>query len=213
MDDLDIKKNLAKLEALLFIYGEPIEVKKAVKNLGIAESDFEKVLGQLETKLQEEGRGLTLIKDSGRIQLATKPEMSDLLSNVIKQEFTEDLTPAALETLSIIAYAAPITRADLEYIRGVNSSFILRALLMRGLIERSISPQRANAYIYSVSFDLLRQLGISSADNLPDYKKYRDLVNLLHQETIKEEKGEIPSQNADAFLNSQENPERGILNN
>jgi segregation and condensation protein B len=83
--------------------------------------------------------------------------------------------------LSIISYAGPITRADIEYIRGVNSSFTVRSLLMRGLIEREVDPKRANAYIYSASFDLLRHLGLSNNEDLPEYQKYKDLVAHLHK--------------------------------
>jgi len=149
-------KLVSKLEALLFIYGEPLEVKKIAKILGLKEPEIKEGLIGLEEELKREERGLMLVQDKSKAQLVTKPEFSKLLEDVTKQEFTEALTPASLETISIVAYAGPITRADLEYIRGVNSSFTLRALLMRGLVEREVDPKRANAYIYSASFDLLR---------------------------------------------------------
>ncbi len=172
---------LSKLEALLFIYGEPIEVKKLAKIIGEKEADVRAGLVELETGLAHDERGIMLVQDKDNVQLVTKPEFSKLLEEITKQEFTEALTPAALETLSIIAYAGPITRADIEYIRGVNSSFTIRALLMRGLIERETDPKRANAYMYSTSFELLRHLGLSKNDDLPEYKKYKDLVSMLHK--------------------------------
>ena len=173
---------ISKLEALLFIYGEPLEVKKIAKILGLKDLEIKESLVLLEEELKKEERGLMLVQDKDKIQLATKPEFSKLLEDITKQEFTEALTPAALETLSIVAYAGPITRADLEYIRGVNSSFTLRALLMRGLVERAVDPKRANAYLYSASFDLLRHLGLSKNEELPEYQKYKALVAQLHQE-------------------------------
>jgi segregation and condensation protein B len=172
---------LAKIEALLFIYGEPIDIKKLAKILGLKESEVKDGLGALEQELSRSERGLVLIQDKNKVQLATKPEFSKLLEEITKQEFSETLTPAALETLSIISYAGPITRADIEYIRGVNSSFTVRSLLMRGLIEREVDPKRANAYIYSASFDLLRHLGLSNNEDLPEYQKYKDLVAHLHK--------------------------------
>ncbi len=173
---------VSKLEALLFIYGEPMDVKKLAKILGIKEVEINEGLSALEQELQREERGLALVQDKGTVQLVTKPAFAKLLEDITKQEFTESLTPAGLETLSIIAYAGPISRADIEYIRGVNSSFIVRTLLMRGLVERSVDPKRSNTYLYSTSFELLRHLGLSKNSDLPDYSKYKELVAHMHEE-------------------------------
>lgn len=177
------KKLQAQLEALLFIYGEPIDIKKMAGILAATEDEIKNGLALLEEELRRDERGLVLIQDKNRVQLVTKPEFSKLLEDITKEEFTEDLTPASLEALSIVAYAGPITRADIEYIRGVNSSFILRSLLMRGLIERSADPKRPQAYIYSASFEFLKKIGLSKSEDLPEYKKYNDLVKLLYEET------------------------------
>ncbi|MHB9019910.1 MAG: SMC-Scp complex subunit ScpB [Minisyncoccota bacterium] len=157
---------LAKIEAVLFAYGEPISIERLGKILKITPLELETALKDLEIELSKQERGIVLIKNSEKIQLATKPELTSLLEDIIKQEFTEDLTPTALETLSIIAYAGPISRADIEYIRGVNSSFTIRNLLLRGLVERTIDPKRANAYIYNASFDLIKRLGILKVEDL-----------------------------------------------
>ena len=175
-------KLISKIEAMLFIYGEPIEAKKLAKILELKESEVKSGLEILAADLKQEDRGLTLLEDKNRFQLVTKPEFSKLLEEITKQEFTEALTPASLETLSIISYAGPISRADIEYIRGVNSSFTVRALLMRGLVERTIDPKRSNAYIYGASFELLRHLGLSKNGDLPEYEKFKSLVSNLHEE-------------------------------
>ncbi|MDD5547486.1 MAG: SMC-Scp complex subunit ScpB [Candidatus Pacebacteria bacterium] len=185
---------LSKLEALLFIYGEPIEIKKIGKILGLSEEETSVALASLEAELIRAERGLTLMKDGEKVQLATKPEFSNILESLIKQEYTDELTPAALETLSIIVYSPMITRADIEYIRGVNSSFILRSLLMRGLIERKDNPRGGNAYVYKITFDLLKRLGISSNEEVPEFQKYSGLVNLLYQESVQLAKPEAPEQ-------------------
>jgi len=184
------KKLLSSLEAVLFIYGEPIELKNISKILGLKESEIKDGLAALKEELKQEHRGLAVIEDKDKVQLVTKAEFSGLLKSITKQEFTETLTPAGLETLSIIAYAGPISRADIEYIRGVNSSFILRALAMRGLVDREINPRRANAYVYSASFDLLRHLGISNAADLPDHAKYKELVGHLYHELEQKDKNQ-----------------------
>ncbi len=178
---------LSKLEALLFIYGEPMEVRKLAKILGVKEFEVSEGLELLEKELQREERGLALVQDKGKAQLVTKPAFAKLLEDITKQEFSEMLTPAALETLSIIAYAGPISRADIEFIRGVNSSFIMRTLLMRGLVERSVDPKRSNTYIYSTSFELLRHLGLTKNSDLPDYSKYKELVAHMHEELVQKE--------------------------
>ena len=186
------KAILAKLEAILFIYGEPLEVKKMAGILGLTESQIKENLSALEEELKRDERGLALVQDRNKYQLVTRREFSQILENITKKEFTESLSPATLETLSIIAYAGPITRADIEYIRGVNSSFIIRTLLMRGLVERESDPKRANAYVYKTSFELLRHLGLSKQEDIPDFKKYKELAMQLHQKIKEKTVGQNP---------------------
>lgn len=172
--------NLAgRLEAVLFIYGEPLEVKKIAKILGADEESVKTALRELNEVYRAENRGLHLIFSDNRVQIATKPEFGKLIQGFIKEEFQETLTPAALETLAIILYAAPIPRSVIDYIRGVNSSFILRALLLRGLVERANDPQKPQTYIYKPSFELLRHLGVSEIQELPDYQRFREIVQKL----------------------------------
>ncbi len=165
----------AKLEALLFIYGEPLSFKKMAKILDIESAEIKKMAEDLREKLENENRGIRVIVDNQKIQLVTSSEFTDLISKVIHEEFEENLTPASLETLTIIAYRGPISRAQIEYIRGVNSSFILRSLLMRGLIERFNDPHKPISYLYQVTFDFLKFLGITKIEDLPDFKKYQEI--------------------------------------
>ena len=170
-------KKLAELEALLFHYGEPIAIKKIAKFLKIKEDECEELLGGLEQKLKEDpDRGLMLLRQGERSQLAAKPEFKSVNENLIREEFREELSPASLETLSIIAYVGPIPRSMIDYVRGVNSSFILRSLLMRGLVKREPDPKRKNAYEYRVSFDFLGHIGLSKQEELPEYEKYKDIL-------------------------------------
>ncbi len=168
-------KSVAKLEALLFIYGESLSFKKITKILDIELPEIEKTAQELKKVLENENKGLRLLIDNQKVQLVSAPEFSDLLSKVIREEFEENLTPASLETLTIVAYRGPISRAQIEYIRGVNSSFILRSLLMRGLIERFTNPKKPMSYLYQVTFDFLKLLGINKTEELPDFKKYQEI--------------------------------------
>lgn len=166
-------KIMAAVEALLFVYGEPIGIKKIAEILKIDQTIAENSIKEFEEKLKADDRGLMLIFSNEQVQLATKPDFAGLLEDFIKEEFKENLTPASLETLSLVAYLGPLSRVQIDYHRGVNSSFILRNLLIRGLIERFPDPQKSNVYLYQPSFDLLKYLGISKIEELPEYEKFK----------------------------------------
>ncbi len=117
-------------------------------------------------------RGFTLIRHEDKWQLGSSPENSRYVEDLVKNEFTEELSRAALETLSIIAYKGPLTRAEVEYIRGVNSSFTLRNLLMRGLVERIDNPKDARSYLYSVGAEFLKYLGVTRIQELPHFTEF-----------------------------------------
>lgn len=170
------EKILAAIEALLFVYGEPMEINKISKLLKVKDEEVKMSLDELAKDFEDGDRGLRLIFSGNQVQLATKPEFSHLLENFIKEEFKEQLSPAALETLSLIIYLSPLSKSQLDYYRGVNSAFILRSLLIRGLIERFPDPKRSNIYIYQSSFDLLKYLGISKVEELPEYEKLRTII-------------------------------------
>lgn len=170
------ENKLAELEALLFIHGEPLAVKKARTILDIKPEEFDSVVAELKKRLEDEGRGLALVEDGEKIQLVTKSKFGKILESFIKEELSEDLTPASLEALALIAYFSPISRARLDYLRGVNSTFILRSLLLRGLAERFPDPDRQNAFLYRSTFDLLRHLGLEKKENLPDFEKFQSLL-------------------------------------
>ena len=161
------------LESILFSLGEPISIEKLVKTLGKNKDAVKKIINDLKNDYQKENRGLRIIKKGEKIQLVSLPENNQYIEKLIKHELQEDLTPASLEALAIVAYRGPITRAEIEEIRGVNCSYILRNLLIRGLIERKGFLEDARAYIYEISFDFLKKLGLSSIEELPEYKKLK----------------------------------------
>ena len=170
---------IAKIEALLFIYGDAIGFKKIAKILSVTENTVEEAVQKLAENLKSDERGLFLVHDKEKVQLTTKPDFASLLESVTKEELRENLTPAALETLSIVAYAGPMTRAELDYIRGVNSSFSLRNLSIRGLVERYPDPKRGNVYLYKPSFELLKFLGVAKIEDLPNHEKFQKLIEKL----------------------------------
>lgn len=177
MIEYNINKNvkLAELEVLLFVYGEPISISDIAKNLNLNEKDCFDLIKEYDLKLQQEDRGLILLSNNNFFQLGTKSNYSYLIDNLIKKEFSEDLTPASLETLSIILYLGPISKSRIDYLRGVDSGFILRSLMFRGLIERFSDPSNSHVFLYDASIKLLRYLGINKKEDLPDYDKFKKI--------------------------------------
>ena len=169
-------EQLAGLEALLFIHGEPLAYQKIGKILGISATEAKTLAAELGKRLSAQDRGLTLVRNDDQAQLATKPAFAGIVEDFVKAELTEDLAPASLETLAIVAYFGPISRSRIDYQRGVNSSFILRSLLIRGLVERHPDPVHPNTYLYQPSFDLLKYLGVNAQTDLPEYPRFRKLL-------------------------------------
>ena len=170
---------IAKLEALLFAYGEPLEKKRAARILGVSEEEIAHAAVSLHASLTAAERGLMLLKSGEELQLVTKPEFQAIMQDVMKSEMQEELTPAALETMSIVAYGGPIARSEIDYIRGVNSSFSIRSLLIRGLVERFPHPERAQVYLYRPSALFLKHIGMESEGTLPEYQTLREVVQKI----------------------------------
>src|SRR5882724_2533713 len=143
-----MEPKLAALEALLFIHGEPMALKKIAAVIDVPLAELPELIGELKRILEDPRRGLTLVGDQQSIQLVTKPALAPVIQEFVKHELTEDLTPASLEALSLVAYLGPLPRARLDYLRGVNSSFMLRSLMMRGLVERYPDPERSSVMLY-----------------------------------------------------------------
>ena len=171
--------NIAALEAFLFIHGEPMSYQKIAAVLGVEKEEAESLVAELKKRLEGEDRGLQLVSDREKVQLATKPEFNSILENFVKEELTEDLSPASLEALSIIAYLGPIARARIEYLRGVNSMLILRSLMLRGLVERYPDPEHAASFLYRLTFDAMKHLGVQQKEDLPDHAKFQELLKVF----------------------------------
>ncbi len=179
----------AQIESILFWKGEPMSFNDIAKILGISEEEVQQSVKDLETEISNSNRGIVLINTGEKISLGTSPEMSEKISSLVKEELSRDLSKATLETLSVILYRGKVTRSEIDYIRGVNSQFILRALAIRGLIERELDPKDERAYLYKPSTELLSHLGLSNRESLPDFEKINaDILNFMNQgEEVKPE--------------------------
>ncbi|MEX0917013.1 MAG: SMC-Scp complex subunit ScpB [Candidatus Paceibacterota bacterium] len=162
--------NNVKLEALLFWKGEPVAKKELLRLLSFSKEELGEALVVLRETLSK--RGTTLLEKGDEVSLVTAPECSTLIEELRKEELSKDLGRAGGETLAIILYKGPVTRAELDYIRGVNSAFILRNLLIRGLIERISNPNDQRSYLYRPTSELYAHLGITKKEELPEFKRF-----------------------------------------
>jgi segregation and condensation protein B len=177
----------SQIESLLFISGSPFAAEKIAKILEAKKEDVEKALADLQDDSKRENRGAQIAALDGKYQMVTNPENSKLVEGFLKEEVIGELTRPQLETLTIVAYRGPISKIELEQIRGVNCGLILRNLLIRGLIEQKANKEGADGYL--ITHEFLRYLGITDTKDLPDYEKLnrdKNLQDLL--ERTKEEK-------------------------
>jgi segregation and condensation protein B len=161
------------MESLLFVHGESISKKKLLRVLSCSSEDLENAATILRSRYEESSGGIVLLETEDAFALATNPRNAPIISHFIHSDVNTSLSPALLETLSIIAYRHPISRHTIEYIRGVDSSFALRNLLMRGLIERQEDPDDSRMFLYRPSMRFLEGAGISSISELPEYETLR----------------------------------------
>ena len=159
-----------KIEGALFLSGEPISAKKLASLVGVKTDQIEKALEELKKDYLE--RGFRLAHKDGEWQIVTAPEISQTLEKFVQSEYSCGLSRAALEVLAIVAYKGPLTRAEIEFIRGVNSVYSLRNLMMRGLIEKKDNPKDGRSHIYFISFDFLRHCGLTNISELPRYQEF-----------------------------------------
>lgn len=174
----------AKIEAILFFKSEPIAVKKLSVLVGAKEGETRDALLVLEQNLTN--RGVRLLRKDDEVMLGTAPEISALIEDLVREELSRDIGRAGLEALSIVLYRGPITRSQIDWIRGVNSTFILRNLLIRGLVEKVPNPADSRSFLYRPTFQLLSHLGVAKVEELPEYEKVLEEVT-QSEESNKEE--------------------------
>lgn len=175
------------IEALLFYRGEPVAISALEKTFETDEATMRTALDTLSQSLAN--RGIRLMELNGEVELRTAPESVEIIRNIRKEELAKDLGKAGMETLSIILYQGPLSRADIDYIRGVNSSFILRNLLIRNLIDRVPNPKDERSFLYRGTVDLLAFMGVSKIEDLPDYEKVRAELKAISDKQALEHDG------------------------
>lgn len=165
----------AIIESILFVSGEPVTINRLSKLIQKSEEQVAEALDELAANL--DGRGIVLVRKDHSVVLATNPQAQPFVDQIAKEVFDRELTRAALETLSIIIYKGPVTRPEIDFIRGVNSGFTVRNLMLRGLVERTVNPKDGRAYLYQPSIQMLAFLGVKKIEEIPQYLEFRSKID------------------------------------
>ncbi len=203
----DIK---SAIESMLFVSGEPLPLRELSNNLELKEKNVEEILNEMANEYEDKSRGIRLISINGAYQLVTKSENSDFVQKLLKKNKKHSLSQASIESLAIIAYKQPITRIDIDEIRGVKSESAIARLIERGLIKdigRLEVPGRP--ILYGTTDEFLRQFGLQTIKELPSLDLYSDeetqsSIDLLNKAIEEMEPEEDDSENNDNVNNIEE---------
>ncbi len=157
-----------KIEAVLFAAGRPFSPVQLARQLSVTQEEVAHALEDIAKHLNAASSGINLFVSATEVALCTNPDVAEDVRAVLKRDITGELTKPSVETLAIIAYRGPLSKAEIEQIRGVNCSLILRNLQVRGLVN---SQDGTSGERYSVSMEYLQHLGVTSVNELPNYRE------------------------------------------
>ncbi|HWB34200.1 MAG TPA: SMC-Scp complex subunit ScpB [Candidatus Paceibacterota bacterium] len=166
-----------QIEALLFALGRPVARKELASKLGVEMPELE--LGLRELMRATAGRGIVCVDDGTEVELRAGPQAAEMIERVRKEELSREVGRAGLEALSAILYRGPLTRSEIDFIRGVNSSQTLRTLMMRGLVRKVPNPKDQRQWLYEPTTELMAELGVREREDLPDYDAVREKLTQL----------------------------------
>ncbi|MDB5224386.1 MAG: scpB [Candidatus Adlerbacteria bacterium] len=170
--------NLAQtIEALLFALGKPMTRTDIVQKLNVSAEEIDAALGELTAR----NGGIVVVDDGMTIELRTAPETSGAIEQIRKDEYSRDIGRAGLEALAALLYRGPLSRAEIDFIRGVNSTQTLRTLTMRGLIRKTENSKDSRSFTFEPTTELLAVLGVTHISDLPDYAVVRDKLEALEK--------------------------------
>ncbi len=189
------------LESLLFVSARPLKAKDLAKILEVDSGSVTLALGSIAEA--KKNSGVILLENGGEYQLSTSGKNSTRVKNFLNAELREKLTDATVEVLAIIAYRQPISKAEIEAIRGVNSQYSLRNLLIRGMIEKTPNPADNRSFLYQTTTEFLMHMGMASVSELPEFEKLVGQIKLpqtpaLENNGVLEQALETKSQQASA---------------
>jgi segregation and condensation protein B len=186
----------SQLEGVLFYRAEPMTLRE----LSLITAKDEALVRDALLRLAEtlEGRGVRLVQQGDFYELMTAPDLSACIESMRKEELKRDIGKAGAETLAIILYNELTTRAEIDFIRGVNSTFILRNLLIRGLIERVPNPNDQRSFAYTPTLSLYSHLGITKKEDLPQYQEIVSAIESYRREQVSENQSALREEVSEA---------------
>jgi len=179
-----------KIESLLFYFNEEMGKKKLADMAGISLAQLEEAVHEIQESRKD--AGIVLVETSTTLSLGTHPNTAQLIESVTEAETVSPLSKAALETLSVVLYQSPVTRAEIDTVRGVNSLYSVRNLLVRGLVSRRTVD---GSVVYEPTTETLQLLGVSSGKDMPDYAAVQEKIDAItkgHSETESKDTVESP---------------------
>ncbi len=162
-----------EVEAIIFASGKPVGLRAIAKVLTSSLEEVQACVAELKKEKNTAESGVHLLDHEGTVQFVTNPAHGALIASLVKDEFAGELTRPQLETLSVICYRGPVTKPEIEQIRGVNCSVIIRNLLIRGLVEEREDASRLQL-VYTVTADFVRHLGVSTLTDLPEFERFHN---------------------------------------
>ena len=176
-----------RIEAILFVAGEPVSVRDLAKVLQIGEKELSRVLKEIKDEYDYENRGFLLKRFGSHVQLATRPLYSEDVVRLLQPVQQQSLSQAAMETLAVVAYKQPATRAEVEQVRGVKCDYSLQSLILKGLIEEAGRKDTiGRPILYRTTDQFLSHFGIQSLDELPPMPENETEINDMqdHEEIL-----------------------------
>lgn len=166
----------SQILSILFVASKPVSIKELAETLEVDEAQIK--AGVAEIVAGQQISGIILLAHNNKLQLASNPDNSFVVKKFLALELREKLTDASLETLAIILYKQPVSKAEIENIRGVNSQYSLRHLLIRGLVEKIPSPSDRRVQFYKTTLEFMQHLGIKNMKELPEFEELTKAIEL-----------------------------------
>lgn len=193
----------AAFEAMMFTWGEPLDVKLAADVFGITSKEAYETFNELRNEYEQQGRGIRIREINKAFQFVTSPDVYDYIERLCTPSKQKKLSQAALEVLAIIAYKQPVTRGEIEAVRGIKCERVLEGLENKNLIEEvGRSPGIGRPILYGTTDMFLRNFGFSSINELPDID---DIESVVHEQEQEEDLRQV------TFNLNQNNSEESIL--
>ena len=166
---LDLKERVGIVEAILFVTGNAVEKKEICRAMELTEGELEETLDALESGYDFDRRGLRLLRFGAHVQLATRPDYAPYVEKLLQPVQKQSLSQAVMETLAVIAYRQPVTKAEIEQVRGVKCDYSVQSLVTKGLIEE-VGRKEAlgRPILYGTTDAFLRHFCIASLSELPE---------------------------------------------